>query len=354
MRTVTVVVSQIVSRIDHNELDLSPDFQRMRGIWSSMQKSRFIESLLLRIPIPMFYVAEDEDDRWIVIDGIQRISTVFDYVKGKFWLNKLEYLPYELHYFDHLPPSLRRRISETQLSISVVEPETPEEVRYNIFRRINTGGMLLNSQELRHALYRGPVRGYLQELSATAEFLAATRKKMPRMRMKDRESVLRFLAFRIKRWNRYASDDSNDFQEYLNNTMGEVNRMDDDRRRDLAIDFRNAMTAATRIFKECKTSVCQVPSRGEWQRFRQEESENYRAVSPALFEAWSVSLSRCTRPQIDTLVQNRDDLIGEFMLVLDEDRRFLESIISRTGHPHHVRKRFETIEHLIKEHSRDD
>ena len=87
MRTVTVVVDQIVSRIDHDEIDLAPEFQRMAGIWNDQRKSRLIESLLLRIPIPAFYVAADDSERWSVVDGIQRTSTIYGYVKGSFKLS---------------------------------------------------------------------------------------------------------------------------------------------------------------------------------------------------------------------------------------------------------------------------
>ena len=91
VRTEQVVVDQIVSRIEHDEIDLAPDFQRMRGIWDVQRRSRLIESLLLRIPIPVFYVAADHDERWAVVDGVQRISTVHDYMTGLFPLTRLEY-----------------------------------------------------------------------------------------------------------------------------------------------------------------------------------------------------------------------------------------------------------------------
>lgn len=87
-----MLVDRIVSRIRHNEIDLAPDFQRLSGIWDVQRKSRLLESLLLRIPIPVFYVAADEDDVWSMVDGVQRTSTIFDFVSGQFALSKLEYL----------------------------------------------------------------------------------------------------------------------------------------------------------------------------------------------------------------------------------------------------------------------
>ena len=91
VRTTPILVDLLISRISHGEIDLAPDFQRLAGIWDNTRKSRLIESLLLRIPIPVFYVAADENDTWSVVDGVQRISTIYDYVTDQFRLSRLEY-----------------------------------------------------------------------------------------------------------------------------------------------------------------------------------------------------------------------------------------------------------------------
>ena len=216
VRTVNVVVDQMVSRIDHDEIDLAPNFQRKAGIWDNKRKSRLIESLLLRIPIPVFYVASDENERWSVVDGLQRTSTIHNYVKNNFPLNQLEYLDLDKRLYKNLSRPLQRRISETQLIVNVIESGTPEEVMFNIFRRINTGGMMLNGQEIRNALHPGPIREYLEKLAETDEFLTATDHSIKTHRMADRECILRFLAFHVEPWERYSA---NDLDGYLGNTM---------------------------------------------------------------------------------------------------------------------------------------
>ena len=124
----------------------------MRGIWSDAQKSRLIESLLLRIPIPVFYVSADESENWAVVDGVRRMSAINDFINGEYDLIGLEYLSELIgKKFEHLPRNMFRRISETQLVVNVIEPRTPVEVMFNIFHRINTGGMTLNGREIRHA-----------------------------------------------------------------------------------------------------------------------------------------------------------------------------------------------------------
>ena len=165
VRTVSVLVDQLVERIRHAEIDLAPDFQRMRGIWKPVNKSRLIESLLLRIPIPVFYVAADVDDNWEVVDGVQRMSTLYDYVTDQFALTGLEYrVEFNGRRFEQLSRVMQRRIRETQLVVNVIEPGTPPEVMFNIFSRINTGGMKLNGQEIRHALHPRAGAGFLEDI----------------------------------------------------------------------------------------------------------------------------------------------------------------------------------------------
>ncbi len=335
VRTVNVVVDQLVSRIDHDEVDLAPDFQRMMDIWNDERKSRLLESLLLRIPIPVFYVAADGDDKWSVVDGIQRTSTIYAYVKGRFPLTRLEYLARldGFRYAD-LPRPLQRRISETQIVVNVIEPGTPEEVMFNIFRRINTGGEMLNGQEIRHALHRGPVRKYLKDLAAATEFLEATDGSIRVVRMADRECVLRFLAFYINPWEEYAA---NDLDGYLGRTMEKVNAMDSPERTRISEDFRKAMKAASRIFGN------------DAFRKRYDRTDYRYQISKPLFEAWGVGLARRSGNEIDVLVDKRTQVKDRFISLMNEDQEFDTAISYSTGNPVRVKKRFQAIDALIEE-----
>lgn len=335
VRTVNVVVDQLVSRIDHGEVDLAPDFQRMAGIWNDERKSRLLESLLLRIPIPVFYVAADEDDKWSVVDGIQRTSTIHTYVKGRFRLSRLEYLTRldGFRYAD-LPRPLQRRISETQLVVNVIEPGTPQEVMFNIFRRINTGGKMLNGQEIRHALHPGAVRDYLKELAGAKEFLEATDGSIRIDRMADRECVLRFLAFHINPWEEYAA---NDLDGYLGRTMEKVNAMGSSERTCISQDFRRAMKAAFLIFGN------------DAFRKRYNYTDTRYPISKALFEAWSVGLARRSGNEIDVLVDQRTQVKERFISLMKEDQDFDTAISYSTGNPVRVKKRFQAIDALLEE-----
>ena len=335
INTRPVVVEQVVTRVKQDELDLAPEFQRLRGIWDSKRKSRLIESLLLRIPIPVFYVAADEEDRWSVVDGVQRISTIYDYVTGHFPLTKLEYLTW-LDKCDHdsLPRKFQRRISETQLSINVIEPGTPAEVMFNVFLRINTGGMTLNGQEIRHALNPGPVRDYLKDLAQSDEFLKATDDSISVIRMADRECVLRFLAFHIEPWEEYSDSD---LDSHLGSIMRKLNSMSSAERNARATDFKRAMRAAFRIFG------------GEAFRKPPGEHNRRRPVNRALLETWSVRLARCSPEQLDVLADGREDVRRRFYRLLLQDGDFERSISYSTGSPQRVRKRFQAIDQLVEE-----
>ena len=334
VRTVNIVVEQLVSRIQHKEIDLSPDFQRLRGIWKINEKSRLIESFLLRIPIPVFYVSANNEDDWAVVDGVQRMSTVYDYIKGNFTLKGLEYLSQlEGITYENLPRNMRRRINETQLIVNVIEPGTPSEVMFNIFNRINTGGMTLNGQEIRHALNPGPVRDYLKILAETDEFLSATDESIKKLRMADRECVLRFLAFYVNSWESYRGDDLDGF---LVDAMRKINLMTQSERNDLMNIFTNAMVAAKEIFLDDAFR----------KRYFVEDQRN--PINKALFEAWGVGLANCSFDEIEVLVRKRKKIKSEFIKLLNKDWDFEGAISTSTGSQKRVKKRFSTIESFIQ------
>ena len=335
VRTVNVVVDQVVSRIRYGEIDLQPDFQRVRGIWDVKRKSRLIESLLLRIPIPVFYVAADHDEQWKVVDGVQRISTIYGYMEGEFPLAQMEYRrEFGGKRYGELPRPMQRRISETQLVVNVIEPGTPPEVMFNIFRRINTGGMTLNGQEIRHALNPGLVRNYLKALAESEAFLDATDRSIKPHRMTDRECVLRFLAFYIEPWERYTTGS---LENQLERAMKTINDMASEQVDAVAGAFEKAMRAATRIFEDDAFR----------KRYRPDDSRHQ--VSLALFEAWAVQLARCSPQEIDRLVAGRAEVRKRFMALLNGDTDFEKAISVSTGTPLRIRKRFTAIRDLVEE-----
>lgn len=336
IRTTPLLVDQLVSRVNHGEIDLAPDFQRLAGIWGDVQKSRLIESLLLRIPIPVFYVAADENEIWSVVDGLQRTSTIHDYATGQFGLKALEYLKqFNGCRFDKLPRTMQRRINETQLVVNVIEPGTPKEVMFNIFRRINTGGLPLNGQEIRNALNPGIVRDYLKTMAASSEFKVATCNSVNAKRMGDQECVLRFLAFHMNSWEEYSD---NDLDRFLGKAMVYINEMSDKQRKDMQTDFKRAMVAAHKIFGE-----------HAFRKRYHENEQRKKPVSKALLETWSVALARRSDLDLKRLVRRKRDVAKQAISLLNSDREFEIAISYATGAPSRVRKRFRAVDELLKE-----
>ena len=187
----------LIKRIREGEIDLSPAFQRAE-VWTPTARSRLIESVLIRIPLPAFYVDATDEEHWLVVDGLQRLSTLKDFVNNEMKLRDLEFLTqFQGFRYADLPRNYQRRIEESQVTVNQIEKGTPPEVKFNIFKRINTGGLPLSSQEIRHALNQGPVTAYLKALADSEEFQLATEGGVSDQRMAARECVLRFLAFTL-------------------------------------------------------------------------------------------------------------------------------------------------------------
>lgn len=173
-------ISNIMDRLENNEYDLTPAFQRHSGLWNEEKQSQLIESLMLKIPLPAFYFDATSDDKWIVIDGLQRLTVFQNYLVGniqpdgtrvKYKFKGMQYLTdFNGKTFDDLPRQYIRRIKESSIVAYTVTKGTPTEVVFNIFQRINTGGVQLNDQEIRQALYSGKGTELIKVLSERKEF----------------------------------------------------------------------------------------------------------------------------------------------------------------------------------------
>ncbi|MFV1918145.1 DUF262 domain-containing protein [Sphingomonas sp. MJ1 (PH-R8)] len=328
-------ISLLTTRIDHGEIDLAPEFQRRARIWDNGRKSRLIESILLRIPLPVFYVASDMQETWAVVDGLQRLTTIHDFMNGAFGLSGLEYLvQFNGNRFSELPRSMQRRIEETELVINIIQPGTPEEVMFNIFSRINTGGLTLNGQEIRHALNKGPARSFLKDLAQSRSFLRATSESVSDTRMAGRECALRFLAFRLTDWREYST---NDLDGFLNAAMQRLNNLSTQELRELRADFDRSMETATAIFQN------------DAFRKRYDVDAPRNPISKALFEAWSVTFAGLTDDERSALVSRRNVVKRSFIDLMVNDREFEVAVSYSTGSPGRVHKRFLAIEQLVVE-----
>ncbi|MFD8822939.1 DUF262 domain-containing protein [Streptomyces sp. NPDC059605] len=329
----------LLSRLEQGLLDLAPDFQRRSGIWSDRAQSRLIESLLLRIPISNFHMAYGDEDTWAVVDGVQRLTALARFMKpeltdlGPLVLRGMDYLwQLDGQTYQDLSGRLRLRLRETQLTVHIMQQGTPEEVKYNVFSRINTGGMPLKPQELRHALVSGPVRSFLADLAEDPAFGEATRWSVSDERMADREMVLRFLAFRD---SNPAAHTEKDFDKFLIDAMYRINTFTKERREERAREFRTAMRCAQDLFGE-----------HAFRKWRGGERSS-PAVNKALFETISVHLALLDDHERNRLVASRAKVHDRFFELMN-DWEFNRSISASTGDPAKIRTRFQEVARLFR------
>jgi hypothetical protein len=331
-------IEQLLRRIDEEALDLAPDFQRQANIWNQVAKSRLIESILIRIPLPAFYIDATNDEQWLVVDGLQRLSALKNFVSDKtLKLTGLEYLT-ELteRTYDQLERRYQRRILETQVTAYLIAQGTPDEVKYNIFKRINTGGVPLSPQELRHALNPVTATKFLTRLSESQEFCRViTLSDSKKKRMDDREFVLGFLAFKLTSYKDYKKDSKEETRDsFLSKALYKINTLSQENINKLEEDFKKVMIAAFEIFGE-----------NAFRKISNKNKKKYPA-NKALFESWSVNLSQLTKQEIRTLKDRKQHLIDIFTSYVDNDKEFLSSISQATNK---IEYRFLTIEKIIKE-----
>ncbi|WP_328693513.1 DUF262 domain-containing protein [Streptomyces phaeochromogenes] len=332
-------VDLMLQRLKRGLIDLQPDFQRRSGIWNETAQSRLIESLLLRIALPTIYVAEEADDSWTVVDGVQRLTTIVRFVKPEaaglepLVLRNLEYLDYNGKTFEDLPGRMQTRVLETELSLLLIRKGTPEEARFNIFTRINTGGLPLTQQELRHALIPGPARDLLARLAEGSLFLEATARSVSPSRMAERELCLRFLAFLMTPPERYVAQD---FDGFLRAAMHNINTLTPPALVDLERRFERAMFSSVAVFEQ--------------QAFRKQFKESTRRypINKALFEVQAVTLALCTSEEI-VVLSRRADAVAEKFRTLMDNPAFYDAISSGTGDADKVNYRFQSMKDLFRE-----
>lgn len=216
---------------NRKELIIDPDFQR-GNVWAKKQGSELVESILMGIPIPVMYLFEMKDGKKQVVDGRQRITAILDFLNDKLVLKDLKILPsYNNCKFSDLDMKMQGLFEDSQMYFYIIQPPTPERVKYDIFDRVNRGGTRLTNQEMRNALYRGKSTRLISELSKSEEFLTATGYGISSKRQKDNYVILRSISFWLlyKKWetilaqNGEAIDYKSDIDDFLAKMMIFIN-----------------------------------------------------------------------------------------------------------------------------------
>jgi len=232
IRSETRTVHDVIRRINKNGFVMNPEFQR-DFIWTEAKQSKLIESVIMRIPLPVFYMAEDAEGKMVIVDGLQRLSTFRRFLKDELSLD-LRNRP-ELHHkrFSDLTPNLQNRVEDCNLTFYILDSKVPERARLDIFERVN-GGEPLTRQQMRNSLYMGNATRFLKQESSSDIFLKATGGSLNSKTMRDREFVNRFCAFQLLDLNEYQGD----MDMFLATCLCRMNEMDDSNLSLLRVRFR--------------------------------------------------------------------------------------------------------------------
>jgi uncharacterized protein with ParB-like and HNH nuclease domain len=274
---------------EKDDIDLNPDFQR-NLVWDNTRKSALIESILLGIPIPVFYFAESKTGKYHVVDGLQRLSTINLFFKNDFTLKKLEHLHVcngKYYIEDPKNPKTKgkslerkytRRLENAQLIVNVIEYASPQKVKYDIFKRLNTGGRPLNKQEVRNCVASQQVRAFLKTSAASKEFLLATGESVSDNRMDAQELVLRFIGFRLERKGQLNY--SGDMNSFLDDVLDIINDYSEDDFEEYKNELLNALRINYHLFGKFCFRKCLS------EHLKNGAKKQY--INKALFVSWMI------------------------------------------------------------------
>ena len=348
-------VFQLKRKLDKNPplIKLDPDFQR-HAVWSPKQKSELIESILMGIPLPLIYVKEDDKGVYIIVDGRQRLTTLFQFMSHEFALQNLSVLK-DLNgaYFSettkngtkfekYLTQPQQSKVEDCPLTLHVIKPPTQDRVTFDLFDRVNRGGTRLNNQEMRNAIYQGSATILLNTLVAFDSFKTATENSIKPDRMKDKYLVLRMIGFYLWRKKQLLSvkekghplvEYRSDLEDFLGKTMLFLN---DQVGGEFCAQFPERFDKTMRACRTILGIGCfRLPKKGDGPR---------RPISMALFETVSYLIIEL----IDQPQEKYDRIKNGFTKLLSNEK-FILSTTYTVDSNISVYKRFAHIESIIEE-----
>lgn len=330
-------VFDVVRRMKQKQFVLDPDFQR-DFVWDEVKQSKLIESTLMRIPLPVFYLAENEEGKVIVVDGLQRLSTLQRFLNDELVLRGLgkdsgepnerrESQQLNGMRFRDLPPKLQNRIEDTQLILYLIDAKVPERARLDIFDRVNSG-VPLSRQQMRNSLYVGPATRWLKEQAQNQDFLQATGGSLNSGTMRDREAINRFCSFLLFGVEGYRQS-SSDMDAFLARALKSINTQSDKWIAErLTTPFQRSMRNNYRIF--------------ERHAFRKHSDPNASrtVINIALFDVYSVLMTRYSEEFVATHAEEFHQRFYSLMATPE----FQVSITYSTNDRRRVEARFEAVE----------
>ena len=322
-------IHDVIRRIGQGQSNyvMNPDFQR-DFIWKKDKQSKLIESVIMRIPLPVFYLMEDPEGRMVVVDGLQRLSTFQSFVNDKLKLKLPDRSELDGRCFSDLPPKLKNRVEDCNLIFYIIDSKVPERACLDIFERVNAG-VPLTRQQMRNCLYMGSATQFLKDESKTEIFLKATGRSLRSENMRDREFVNRFCAFQILGTNEYNGD----MDDFLARSLCRMNEMNADDLKELSAKFHRGLSNNWLLFKR--------------QAFRKHKPDqtDRGVINASFWDVMSTSLSRYEENQ----VQKHKNPLRQSVYRLLEDEEFNDAITYGPNGSQKVKARFNMARERFRE-----
>lgn len=323
-------IFQIERWILEGSLNLRPEYQR-NLVWDNKRKSALIESLLLRFPISTFCFDEDMYGKKNIIDGMQRLNSIHEFINNEFELTGLQYFPdCENKLFSNLNRKYQAYILNTILIVNVLDGRCPQTIKFDIFRRINTTGLQLNSQEIRNMVAKPEVRKLLKNMSSCKEFVMATNGRINDIRMGGQELCLRYIMILLHfDWQKKVLVDYHGLEKTMDNTILELNKQSNN------MEMYNGIL---NLFKESMRQAFMIL--GEFS-FRKSEMSN-KKINASLFIGWSIVLSIMELSDKD-IESNTDKIFKNYKKQLQDNRCLYKMIRSSSN----SKRNIESVLHII-------
>lgn len=330
-------ISSLHEQYQSGDLILDPHFQR-RKVWDAGRSSRLIESAILEVPIPVFYFSEEPDGRQEVIDGQQRLTSFFRFLNNEYSLKSLKAIPELVGlYFKDLDRVHQKMIRNYPVRSVVFKKESDDNLKFDIFERLNTGAIPLNQQELRNCIYRGPYNELLIELSGEPDYMFLMGLEGPDKRMKDVEYVLRFGAFYHSTYLNYKPS----MARFLNEEMKSFQNINPDEGAKLRKAFKKSSSLVRSLlgehaFRRYYRGSEDKPD-GRW------EPKKFNA---SLYDIMMWSFSNRDKNQV---MANLDAIREALIVLMTTDSEFIEAIELSTSSKKMVMRRFDKWRMVLDE-----
>ena len=332
----------IIKMIDTQYLDLSPEFQRNEVWKDNKRKSLFIESLLLNIPIPIFYAYSNQDEQLSIIDGKQRLSTIRDFYEGKFSLTNLHHLKqFNGLVYKDLPERVKNNLDRYQCYFYILNYLTPKRYIFDIFMWINTGSVPLTSQEIRNIFAKPKVRNLLKSMASSMSFRKVTRQKIKDIRMDAQELALRYIALKSNydfTAHKFTFSENN-LSELMDRVIAELNGYSEALLDEFLTDFKNSCERAYELLGDYAFSRLKL--QGNNIKLRS------NTINKSLFSVFTVLLSDDKYKYV-RLSQYRNRVLLEFCILQSESS--VNAILSAgTGNKANLGPLFNCIEIMLED-----